>query len=145
MKVMELELKRRWLTLVATIGELFVAGLFECFVCEDRYRPPPEAKVPGQTCIPIGRYRLLWTWSPRFSRMMLLVEDVPGFAGIRVHAGNTITDTEGCLLPGRKRLLNQVLESQLAVKALEAKVVPHLQAGGEAWLTVTLEPTSEAS
>jgi hypothetical protein len=140
--VMELELKRHWLTLVSTIGELFLNRVFECFILEDRYRPPPEPKVPGQTCIPIGRYRVLWTWSPRFQRKMLLVDGVPQFQGIRMHGGNRPEDTEGCLLTGRKLLLNEVLESQLALKALEAKVVPHLEAGGEAWLTVSLEPRS---
>ena len=51
---MKLDLIRRWLTEASTIGELYVDGVGECFVLEDRYRPPPEAKVPG------GRTRFGW-------------------------------------------------------------------------------------
>lgn len=137
---MNLLLKRRWLTLETTIGELSIDGTPECLILEDRYRPPPEPKVPGKTCIPIGRYRVLWTWSQRFQRKMLLVDGVPGFQGIRVHGGNDAGDTEGCLLPGRVRAPNRVLESQLALSALEAKVVPRIEAGEEVWLTVELAP-----
>lgn len=140
--MINLALKRKWLTLESTIGELFVDGHFECFVLEDRYRPPPEAKVKGATAIPVGRFRVLWTDSPRFGRKMLLVDRVPGFEGIRIHGGNDKNDTEGCLLPGRVRQPNRVLESVLALQALEKKLVPYIEAGGEVWIDISLEPAT---
>jgi hypothetical protein len=119
---MELALKRRWLTEASTVGELYVDGRFECFVCEDRHRPSPEVKVPGATCIPDGRYEVRITWSPKFAQEMPLLFNVPGFDGIRIHPGNDARDTEGCLLPGRIHHGEAVQESRLAYVELLAKL-----------------------
>ncbi len=73
---------------VSTPGELFVEGLHYCYTLE----PDPP--------IPAGTYDLDVTWSPRFSRLMPEVMNVPGYAGIRIHWGNWAKDTEGCTLVG---------------------------------------------
>lgn len=134
---MELALKRRWLTPRSTIGELFVDGVFECFILEDVYRPPPAAKVYGQTAIPNGRYEVRITPSPRFKRDLPLVMGVPGFQGIRIHSGNVPEHTEGCLLPGRRREADRVLESTPAFEALFTKLK---NAKGPHHITITVEP-----
>lgn len=136
---MKLELKRRWLTDIATVGELYVDGQLECFVLEDRYRPPPEPKVFGATAIPCGTYDIVLTRSPRFRRILPLVVDVPGFQGIRIHPGNGPGDTEGCLLPGRVRVENRVLESRLAFDVLFAKLEAAAQREAIS-ITITVEP-----
>jgi hypothetical protein len=133
---MELHLKRKWLTLRSTVGELSIGGEFECFVLEDRYRPPPEAKVPGQTAIPCGRYEVRITPSRRFKRDLPLLLAVPGFEGIRIHPGNTAADTEGCLLPGRRRTADQVRESKSAFDRL----FDLLKGEGPHHITITVEP-----
>jgi hypothetical protein len=51
------------------------------------------------SCIPAGIYRLTKRQSPRFGKC-IRVENVPGRAGILIHAGNTTRDTHGCILPG---------------------------------------------
>lgn len=134
---MELALKRRWLTGASTIGELYVDGQRQCFVLEDRYRPPPEPKVKGATCIPVGRYEIQLTRSLKFRRTLPLLIQVPDFVGVRIHPGNTIADTEGCLLPGRVRHGESVLESVLAFEALFARF---LSASGPIWIGITVEP-----
>lgn len=134
---MNLELKRRWLTPRSTIGELYVDGAFECFILEDRFRPPPEPKVFGQTAIPCGHFEVRITPSPRFKRDLPLVMDVPGFKGIRIHAGNDASHTEGCLLPGRKRETDKVLESTAAFNALFEKIK---NAQGPHFITITIGP-----
>jgi len=119
---LNLDLVRRWLTDMSTIGELYVDGVRECFILEDRYRPPGEAKVHGATCIPCGTYPVRITHSPKFGVDLPLVCDVPGFQGVRIHPGNYPADTEGCLLPGRDRLPDAVQGSRLAFVDLFAKL-----------------------
>jgi hypothetical protein len=131
--ILELTLQRFRFTENTTTSILWIGSEFECFVLEDREREG-LSKIFGKTAIPRGRYCLRLTDSPRFGRVLPLIEGVPGFSGIRIHAGNGPEDTEGCLLPGRLVTLDRVLESRPAFDALFAK----LEAAGPGphWLTV---------
>ena len=85
-------------------GELYlidneIGKRFFCNTLEDPVRLD-GIKIQGQTAIPAGKYKIIINWSNRFNRMMPLVVDVPNFDGIRIHAGNTEKDTEGCILVG---------------------------------------------
>ena len=95
---MELRLVRKPSQDGATLGDLFLDGEWLCHTLEDEVR---DEKVPGRTAIPAGRYALTITYSPRFKVVLPLLLKVPGFEGIRIHAGNTPEDTEGCILVGK--------------------------------------------
>lgn len=49
--------------------------------------------------IPSGRYLLKVSYSPKFRRFTPEIV-VPNRVGIRIHSGNTIADTRGCILVG---------------------------------------------
>lgn len=117
---MELLLARRDLAASYTIGDLYVDGAFECYTLEDPVREGP--KVYGQTAIPTGKYEVKLTWSPRFKRELPLLLNVPGFEGIRIHAGNTSKDTEGCILVGQEKSEGRVMFSQAALSPLIVKI-----------------------
>jgi hypothetical protein len=122
----------------ATHGVLFVDGHFACFTLEDEIREVPgepvaDWKVPGATAIPAGRYRLIVTPSQRFGRPLPLVVDVPGFAGVRLHPGNTVADTEGCILVGADRQPGRVLQSRVAFEQLFERI---RRAPGDLWLQI---------
>lgn len=148
--MIELRLVRRYLGEKSTLGELTAHRgdqllLFQ-YTLEDRYRPPPEAKVPRATCIPCGRYQVRITHSPRFKVFMPLLDDVPGFSGVRIHPGNTAEDTEGCILVGRRRDgVDRVLESRAAYASLFVL----LQSAGEGaepvFITVSVDPASKGA
>lgn len=117
---MELTSTRKWYTSTSTISELFLNREDQerfCFVLEDTVRAP-GVKVPGETAIPAGRYRVIVDWSNRFNKYSFHILDVPNFDGIRIHSGNTDKDTEGCLLVGQARSLNAVFGSHNAFVAL---------------------------
>lgn len=50
-------------------------------------------------CIPVGDYKCTRFQSPHNGDVFLL-HDVPNRAMIEIHKGNTIDDTEGCILVG---------------------------------------------
>jgi len=104
----------------ATIGFLTTQGRFVCWTLEDRLQRGP--KVPGQTAIPAGTYPLRVTWSPRFKKPLPLVLSVPNFDGIRIHAGNTAADTDGCILVGLQWRGAKVLDSRKALALVLAQL-----------------------
>ena len=48
--------------------------------------------------IPEGKYELKMTYSPRFKKMMPLVDGVKGRSGIRIHTGTIPEHSQGCIL-----------------------------------------------
>ncbi len=102
---MKLTLQRRPSLGGATIGKLYIDGVCACYSLEDEVReiegvPVSEWKIKGATAIPSGQYRVTLEPSARFGPDTLTIHDVPGFQYIRMHAGNTSADTEGCPLLG---------------------------------------------
>lgn len=130
---MLVSIKRIWLTPRSTVGELRIDGALFCYTLEDVVRPFGLPKVLGCTAIPPGTYRLVIDESPRFGRRMPHILNVPGFEGIRIHVGNTATDTEGCVLLGMDRGIDRVLRSREAFRLF----MPRLEAAGTATVDVS--------
>lgn len=122
-----------------TIGKLYVDGVFFAYSLEDvdRKLEAGGQKIKGETAIPRGVYGVVIDFSTRFQKQMMHVLNVPQFEGIRIHAGNTDKDTEGCILLGKVRSDNAVFNSREAVNALFDKVQQALASGS----TVSLEIT----
>lgn len=122
----------------STIGKLYVDGVFFAYTLEDvdRQLESGGKKIQGETAIPRGSYKVIIDFSNRFQKQMMHVLNVPGFEGIRIHAGNTDKDTEGCILLGKVRSDNAVFNSREAVNALFDKVRAALSAGQEVNLEV---------
>lgn len=121
---MELKLIREDFTSESSIGRLFLNGVFECFTLEDQVRP---VKVKGSTAIPYGHYEVIVSFSQRFQRPMPLLLNVPNFDGIRIHWGNYPRDTDGCILVGTEKSVDEVSHSKIAFDKLFSK----LQAAAE--------------
>lgn len=127
---------------LSTISKLFVdnidSGLYilEDTVREVADRPVSSWKIAGITAIPSGRYRVTITFSQRFQRPLPLLNDVPGYSGVRIHPGNTDKDTEGCLLPGLSCGANRVNNSRDAFDQLFELIGNAIDAGEEVWIEV---------
>jgi hypothetical protein len=117
---MNLHLTREIFTDTETLGRLFVNAQYFCFTLEDKDRHLEDGgeKIHGETAIPRGTYKLILDMSQRFQRAMPHLLDVPDFTGIRIHAGNGATDTEGCILVGTTRLAGRIGNSRIAYTKL---------------------------
>lgn len=120
---MKLTLKRIALRQTYTIGRLYVDGNYFCDTLEDTVRDLNkdgkfdncEKKVHSKTAIPYGTYEIKWTYSPRFKKYTPQLMNVQSFEGIRIHAGNTSSDTEGCILLGENKQVGKVLNSRATI------------------------------
>jgi hypothetical protein len=78
----------------AIMGKLYFNGGIVCYTLEN------AAKA-----IPCGVYNVQNSNSPKFKRELPLVwnENVPANRGIRLHVGNSVKDSSGCVLVGMGR------------------------------------------
>lgn len=95
---MLIEVKRFDFKDTYTTGRMYINNLYFCYTLEDVVRE--GEKVDGKTAIPVGTYDVIIDDSTRFGRPMPHILNVPNFTGVRIHAGNTSKDTEGCILLG---------------------------------------------
>lgn len=130
-----------------TKGKLFIDDIFFCETLEDVNRDKNrngkfdlgEKKVYGETCIPYGTYKVILSYSPKFKRILPEVLDVQDFTGIRIHRGNKIEDTLGCILCGEK-VINGVLKNSTPYeKKLVLTLTNAIQRGDTISLTIKEE------
>lgn len=124
---MELNVKRIARKDGYTIGRLFINNEYFCDTLEDTDRGLKDTmqvneilakKRKGITAIPTGKYDVILTFSPRFKRVLPLLLSVKCYEGVRIHAGNTAEDTEGCLLVGENKVKGQVINSRATLERL---------------------------
>jgi hypothetical protein len=125
-----------------TIGEMFLNGSIEryCYTLEDRdlCLEIGGVKIPKETAIPRGTYKLIIDDSVRYKRKMPQILDVPQFEGIRIHAGNYPVDTEGCILIGEEydAMHRIILKSKVTFDKFFGMLETVLSTGEEISITI---------
>ena len=151
---MELILERIAKRKTYTIGRLYIrqqvmdeylpgtADNYFCDTLEPTWRDYANGayKVKGRSAIPEGRYAVVISYSPKFKQWLPILLGGPEFnrkwQGIRIHAGNTAKDTEGCILVGKNKLVGQVVDSRIWLHRLKQKIVEAKDRGEAVWLTI---------
>ena len=97
-------------------------------------------KIKGRSAIPEGRYAVVISFSPKFRKWLPILLGGPEFnkrwQGIRIHAGNSAKDTQGCILVGENREAGKVLDSNLWLHRLKHRIVEAKDRGEAVWLTI---------
>ena len=103
-----------------TIGKMYLDGKYFCDTLEDTDRNISQStpldtikkvKLPNNTAIPTGTYKVIVNVSPKFKRLLPRLLNVPGFDGVLIHRGNTDKDTSGCILIGENKVVGKVINS----------------------------------
>ena len=120
------------------LGQPLTKGLQICDTLEPTWRDYANGayKVKDRSAIPEGRYAVVISYSPKFKQWLPILLGVPKFEGIRIHAGNTAEDTEGCILVGKNREVGKVLDSRIWLHRLKQKIVEAKDRGEAVWITV---------
>lgn len=130
---MKILVDRKWKKDTYTIGKLYLDGSPFCETLEDKDRGLRNnmvidqikvLKKAGITAIPTGTYNVrMDVVSPKYSSKdwfvkncngarMPRLDNVPGYAGVLIHPGNTAEETEGCLLVGQNKVKGKVINSR---------------------------------
>ena len=151
---MELILERIAKRKTYTIGRLYIreqvmdeylpgtADEYFCDTLEPTWRDYQNGayKVKGRSAIPEGRYAVVISWSPKLGAWLPILLGGPElnkqWQGIRIHAGNTAKDTQGCILVGKNREVGKVLDSRIWLHRLKQKIVEAKDKGEAVWLTI---------
>ena len=119
-----------------------IAEKYFCDTLEPTWRDYANGayKIKGKSAIPEGRYAVVISYSPKFKQWLPILLGGPEFnrkwQGIRIHAGNTAKDTEGCILVGQNREVGKVLDSRIWVHRLKQKIVEAKDKGEAVWITI---------
>lgn len=127
-----------------THGALLIDGQYYCDTLEDTQRVirNRQDKIIGHTAIPLGEYPVHWTYSPKFRRFLPEIKEVPWFTGIRIHAGNTEKDTEGCILVGKFESDGYITASRTALERLCTRISSAIVREEPVRISVTSDPAT---
>jgi hypothetical protein len=137
---MELLLIRSYKCNGYTIGHLYYNDEMICDTLEDVDRGLSQEfsveknlklKLKSITAIPTGTYTIsMTTYSYTFGPRPFYKEicngrvprllDVKAFEGVLIHCGNTVKDTDGCILVGENKIKGQVINSRVTFTKLYA-------------------------
>ena len=133
------------LSIVESINDEYLAGTAGYYLCdtlEPTWRDYANGayKIKGKSAIPEGRYAVVISYSPKMKQWLPILLGGPEFnrewKGIRIHAGNTVEDTQGCILVGRNQAVGRLYESRKWLYELKMKIVEAKKRGEAVWLTI---------
>ena len=128
-----------------TEGKLYINEVYFCDTLEDTDRGLKQSmseqqiksiKVYGETAIPTGIYRVIMTFSNKFKKILPQLVGVKGFAGTRMHSGNTVADSLGCVLCGIRCGNGVIGNSRTTCSKLYDMITDAISNGEDVFITI---------
>jgi hypothetical protein len=112
----------------AVFGKLQIDGNDECYTLEHL-----------DVILSPGTFPVELTFSPRFQKLLPLLDNTPNRSDIRIHSGNWPRDSEGCILVGTDIAPDSqmILSSRLALDPLVAKIQAALDASEPVTISIS--------
>jgi len=145
---LELEILRRYFKPTYTIGRFSADGNILCDTIEDPVRElndinhdgdfndPSEGKIYGRTAIPYGRYPVGFSYSQKLKRYLPIIQNVPGFTGIRIHGLKNAEWSEGCPGVGENKKPGELINYEDWEKIISNMVRDAIESGKKVWITI---------
>ena len=133
---MKIEIKRTVRDETCCFGRLLIDGEYFC----DTLELPEERAIPygfyaltlNVVSLRFGRYKVYEKIGYRLPRLL----NVPGREGILIHPGNSVDDTSGCILVGKRGHCCRLLNSRNTFFALYERLEGAVAAGESLELTI---------
>lgn len=121
-----------------TIGQMFIDDEYFCDTLEDTVRDLTNIKdkIYGRTAIPAGTYSVILDYSGHFKKLLPHILDIPFFSGVRIHSGNDVEDTNGCILVGSYHHAGYITESRATMEKLMKKLRETINKGDRITLSI---------
>lgn len=152
---MKILIERKWKKEDYTIGIMYINGVRFSETLEDKDRGLTSnmqegeitmKKIYGKTAIPTGDYEISMTystkfcsrpWGKKYNGKVIQINNVKGFSGVRIHPGNTASESLGCIFPGRNLEKGKVLQStNYYYKLVDTYILPALKKKEKVILTI---------
>lgn len=125
-----------------TIGVLSFDGVRLCNILE----LPVNGTHHGKTAIPAGTYEIDLdivspkykdrAWAKPYGGKVPTLKNVPGRDRILIHPGNTVNDTDGCLLPGHNTVVAMVTSSVKCYDSLMSLMLSAKEKGIKTYIKI---------
>ena len=127
---LELFLKRLYAKPSHIVGQL---GTIDTYIADTLERPWLNNQE-NISCIPAGRYEVQMLFSEHFQRKLPHLLNVPNRTNVMIHPGNTVNDSEGCILVGKNSAPGILTNSRDISDKLNAMLTAELR---PVWVTIS--------
>lgn len=132
---------REWTVIRSAPNGQVVLGVFEL-----DHGLPCSSLERLAVMIPEGRYQVTLTvsqramqgalWAPYDDHRLPELQDVPGRSAVRLHAGNHVADSQGCILVAADHDLTELFHSRPALTRVVNELRDAEHSVDPVWLTV---------
>ncbi len=119
---MRFVIKRDLIESFYTAGRLYLDGSYVADTLELPIPENPNNRVRNKEAIPEGTYKVFFDDNRTNLSRKIKIEDTNQFSGVYIEIGNTVNDTTGCILVGKRDKDNTLKDSTETLRKIISKI-----------------------